>query len=160
MKNENGNIIVFKIRSNVIRKKVFSLLDLNHKLNLLTYNKKLQNNLLIDIKDYKTTSNKYQTIENTTGKIKQYIIDTNILLNKFEYRTEKNKQIRIEYDNDGNLKFEGEYKNNEIISGKGYDIRGNVILKIEEGKGKEYYNNGKLKFDGAYLNGKKRKITK
>ena len=42
-----------------------------------------------------------------------------------------------EYNNDGNLQFEGEY-----LNGK------------RNGKGKEYYH-GKLIFEGEYLNGKK-----
>ena len=38
----------------------------------------------------------------------------------------------------GELKFEGEYLNEE-----------------RHGKGKEYYENGKVKFEGEYLNGNK-----
>ena len=45
----------------------------------------------------------------------------------------------IEYDDDGNLIFEGEYLNDE-----------------RNGKGKEYYyDNGGLIFEGQYLNGKR-----
>ncbi len=50
---------------------------------------------------------------------------------------EKEKNI---YFNNGKLKFEGEYINEE-----------------RNGKGKEYYDNQNLKFEGEYLNGKKMK---
>ena len=39
-----------------------------------------------------------------------------------------------EYNEDGELEFEGEYLNGE-----------------RNGKGKEYHGNGKLKFEGEYL---------
>ena len=41
------------------------------------------------------------------------------------------------YYNNGNLEFEGEYKNGK-----------------RDGKGKKYYDNGNLKFEGEYKNGK------
>ena len=43
-----------------------------------------------------------------------------------------------EYDDYGDLEFEGEYSNGK-----------------KHGKGKEYERNGKLKFEGEYSNGKK-----
>ena len=43
-----------------------------------------------------------------------------------------------EYNNNGNILFEGEYLNEQ-----------------RSGKGKEYYYNGELLFEGEYLNGKK-----
>ena len=42
------------------------------------------------------------------------------------------------YENNGNIKFEGEFLNGE-----------------RNGKGKEYYNNGNIKFEGEYLNGER-----
>ena len=43
-----------------------------------------------------------------------------------------------EYNNDGNLIFEGEYLNGE-----------------RNGKGKEYNNDGELIYEGEYLKGKR-----
>ena len=63
-----------------------------------------------------------------------------------------------EYYIDGKLKFEGEYLNNKEWIGKGFDINGNIIYKLNnniDGKGKEYYSNSKLEFEGEYLNGKR-----
>ena len=67
-----------------------------------------------------------------------------------------------EYNNDGNLEFEGEYlkgKRKEIKKEYYFDDK----LKFEEkylnveknGIGKEYKNDDKVKFEGEYLNGKR-----
>ena len=70
----------------------------------------------------------------------------------------------IEYYYNGELKFEGEYKNGERNGkGKEYESEEDNFRLIYEGeslngkrngKGKEYYND-KLEFEGEYLNGKK-----
>ena len=41
-----------------------------------------------------------------------------------------------EYDYDGNLKFEGEYRNDRQIEGKVYDEKGNIIYEIKNINGK------------------------
>ena len=104
---------------------------------ILTYNKKLQNNLFLNIDSYKNISQKYQKIENN-NEVKQYILSTDILIKELEYETFKNKIIGKEYDGYGNLKFYGEYINKRKISGEGYDNRGNIILILKNGKGEEY----------------------
>ena len=54
------------------------------------------------------------------------------------------------------MKFEGEYCNNNIIEGNGYDIYNNKILFIQkDGKAEEYFNNRNFQFKGIYLNGKR-----
>ena len=49
-----------------------------------------------------------------------------------------------EYNNDGDLKFEGEYSYGKKWNGKEYDSRDGTIYRIENGKGflKEYNNEG------------------
>ena len=84
------------------------------------------------------------------------------------------------YDNEGRLKFEGEYSNNHKIrgktyfpngrvefegeflfdrkySGKGYDKDGNLIYELIKGNGKvrEYNSKSELIYEGEYLNGKR-----
>ena len=69
-----------------------------------------------------------------------------------------------EYDEFGNLLFEGEYKNGEK-SGKGKEYSCNVLIyegefsngiRIGKGKGKEYDSiTKKLIYDGNYLDGKR-----
>ena len=63
----------------------------------------------------------------------------------------------IEYDNNGQLRYEGEYLNGKRNGkGKEYDYDGKLIFEGEylngkrNGKGKEY-NLGKLIFEGEYL---------
>ena len=100
--------------------------------------------------------------------------------NKFHLEFELKKRLcKVkEYDENGNLIFEGEYLNCEQSEDKIYNID-NIILNIKNGKnqvkklsygellfdgvylykdklirkGKEYFYNGKLKFEGEYLNG-------
>ena len=67
-----------------------------------------------------------------------------------------------EYNNDGELIFEGEYLNGERNGkGKEYYYDGELIFEGEylngerNGNGKEYNHNGELKFEGEYLNGKR-----
>ena len=88
---------------------------------------------------YEMDSNNYFIIKNGNGYIK-------------------------EYDEYGNLFFEGEYKNGEK-NGEGKEYNNNVLIyegkfsngiRIENGKGKEYDSvTNKLIYDGNYLNGKR-----
>jgi len=97
---------------------------------------------------------------------------------EYEYLNGKRNGKGIEYDDDGNIFFEGEYLYNYKIkgkeynkkkliyegeylfdkkwNGKGYDDNGNIIYELNNGNGKvkEYIRN-KLIFDGEYLDGKK-----
>ena len=67
-----------------------------------------------------------------------------------------------EYNNNGYLRFEGEYiKGERNGKGKEYNDYGNIIYEGEykngkrDGEGKEYNEEGILIFEGEYLNGKK-----
>ena len=55
------------------------------------------------------------------------------------------------------IKFEGEYKNGIKWNGKGYDISGQLIYELKNGKGyiKEFYVTGVCYFEGEYINGKR-----
>ena len=94
---------------------------------------------------------------------------------KYEYPGDKNPKFEGEYLNDlkeglgkqyfsnGKLKFQGEYKKGKKWNGKGYDLDGNIIYELIDGKGLfkkyEYHphtkNNFNLLFEGEYLNGEK-----
>ena len=63
-----------------------------------------------------------------------------------------------EYDESGNLEFEGQYSHGQKIGkGKEYNNYGDIKFEGEflygkkHGKEKEYYSDGKLKFEGIYL---------
>ena len=66
-----------------------------------------------------------------------------------EKEKEKEKNIII--------KFVGEYLNNKIWNGKGYNIKSDLVFEIENRKGKviEYGNEGEIIFEGEYLNGER-----
>ena len=74
-----------------------------------------------------------------------------------EYLNGEKNGLGKEYFLKNRKKFEGEYLNGKQWNGKGYDIKGEVIYEIKDGKGhiKEYYYNGELIFEGDYLNGEK-----
>ena len=62
-----------------------------------------------------------------------------------------------EYYEDGKLKLVGKYRYDKKWNGKRYDLFGNIIYELKEGKGliKEYLSNNKLIFEGEYLNGQR-----
>ena len=124
------------VRASYFLKIIFSFMAEEQKLDLIKYNKTLQDYINISLINYKLFSGKY-TEKRLNGKGK-------------------------EYNKEGDLIFEGEYLNRKKNgNGKGYNKEGNVIFEGEysngkiNGKGKEYYYEGKLLFEGEYLNGKK-----
>ena len=158
--NNKYKININDIKSSFIIKIIFSLLSEKQKLNMIMYNKELQMKVSININDYKKISGKYK-IGGKNGKVKEYIIDTNILIYKGEYLNGKRNGKGKEYNNNGELIFKGEYLNGERNGkGKEYNNNGELIFKGKylngerNGKGEEY-NNGELKFEGVYFNGKK-----
>ena len=56
------------IKSNYLIQYIFSLLNQNRKLKLVKYNKNLQNNLTINLDDYKNLSRKYIIYEKNEKK--------------------------------------------------------------------------------------------
>ena len=130
-----SNINFRDIKSSYILKGVFSFLNEKQFLNLITYNKELQNKFSYDIIDYKKISGKYK-IGDKNGKGKEYNNNNDFLLFEGEYINGKRNGKGKEYNKNGIILFEGEY-----INGK------------RNGKGKEMYHNGKLKFEGEYING-------
>ena len=154
---------------------IFSYLNEKRKLEVIKYNKNIQNMLDIKLINYKFYKGKY-IIHELNGKVKEY----NKYADNIEYEGEYLNGKGKEYYYDGNLRFEGEYLNgkrngkgkefdyDKIIfegeyinglrwNGKGYDNNNEVVYELKNGNGyvKEYYNEGELKFEGEYLNGEK-----
>ena len=153
---------------------IFSFLEENHKLNMVIYNKHLQQKFGLDIQYYKNKSGKYKIgKKNWIGK--EYELDSNELIFEGEYLNGKKNGKGKEYDYDGKLIFEGKYlngvkngkgkeyyyegefKDGEKWDGNGYDKNHSVIYRLINGKGniKEYNDWGGLEFEGEYLNGKR-----
>jgi len=134
---------IYSIKSAVVLKKIFSLLYLDHKFDLITYNKHFQKLLDLSIEDYKNRSKRYKIAQrNGTGK--EYSIITNKIIFEGEYLNGKRNGKGKEYYDNGQLKFEGEYLIGKKECGLGYDKLGNIILDLRKGKIKEYYDNGNL----------------
>ena len=96
MKNEEKDKIVNlikSIKSNIIMKKLFSNLNDIKKLNIIKYNKNIQNQLEINLEDYKIKSGKY-IIYKKNGKGKEYLLDNNILIFEGDYINRKKKWKR------------------------------------------------------------------
>ena len=143
------------IKSLNIIKYILSFLYKNKKLDLIVYNKNLQNKLGIDIEYYKEISGRYKIID-TNGKGKEYELITNQLLFEGEYKNGKRNGKGIELYENGKIKFEGEYLNGKRYKGKGYNIENKLELEIEkDGTIKEYYSENKLKFEGKIFYGRK-----
>ena len=152
------NSIINSIKSSYILELIFSFLSEEYKLNILIYNKQLQNMLHIDIEDFIRMSGKYKVGEKN-GKGMEYLLDTNDLIFEGEYLNGKRNGKGKEYYNNGKLLFEGEYLNGKRWSGKGYMKNGKMEFEIKDGngKGKEYDYNGILSFEGEYISGKRSK---
>ena len=113
--------------------------------------------------DYKRLSGRYRIEEN--GKIKEYNSYNHELLFQGYFSNRKRNGEGIEYNEEGNIIFKGEYLDGKKWKGieNVYDeITSQLILEceylngIKEGKAKEYDKyNGQLIFSGNYSNGKR-----
>ena len=142
---------------------MFLYIDEKRKLNFIKYNKKLQKKFGLTLIDYKRFSGLLKLkIHEKTEIYNDY---THSLLFEGFYVNEKKNGKGVEYNERGNVIFEGEYIDNQKWNGfeKEYDEdTGNLILICEykngkkEGKREEYDKyTGQLLFKGIYLNGKK-----
>ena len=121
---------------------------------LVQFNKGLQNKLIINLDDYKNISNRYK-IGEKNGIVKEYLKDTNLVIFEGEYKNGKRNGKGKEFYENQQIKFEGEYINGKKNYGFLYDDKGNTLFLLEYNKGKEYYYNAQLMFKGEYYNGKR-----
>ena len=124
-----------KSKSIYFIKKLFTFVDEKTKLDIIKYNKNMQNIMDINLINYKFYSRKYIIFEEN-GKGNEYDGYYDNLLFEGEYLNGKRNGKGKEYYDNGILMFEGEYLNG---------------LKWN-GKGKEYDDEGNLIFEGEYLN--------
>ena len=148
------------IKSSYIIKGIFLFLNVKQRLNLIIYNKKLQNIFGVDSITYKRISTKY-IIGEKNGKGKEYSSDKDKLIFEGEYLNGKRNGKGKEYNENGRKKFRGEYiKGERNGKGKEYNKNGNLVFKGEylngkrNGEGKLYYSDGKLRYEGKFLNNK------
>ena len=90
------------------------------------------------------------------GKGKEYNFQGSLIF-EGEYSNGKRQGKGTEYFYFPKIKFIGEYKLDKKWNGKGYDINGNYIYELIDGKGiiKEFNDVGILRYEGSIINGEK-----
>ena len=106
-------------------KRLFTFVDEKNKLDIIKYNKNMQNILDISLINYKFFSDRYIIFEKN-GKGKEYDKFNDTLVFEGEYLNGKRNGKGKEYYFDGNLIFEGEYLNGNKWNGNGYDNKNNM----------------------------------
>ena len=166
------------VKSVFFTKIVFSIINDKRKLEIVKYNKQLQNVIDIELNNYKLFSGKYLIFEEN-GKGKEYSLINNDLIFEGEYINGKKNGKGKEYKY-GKLIFEGEYLNGKKHgNGKEYDFfyeekifegeykngkkwNGKIFFldkfsyELKDGKGivkNYYYRSEMLSFEGGYING-------
>ena len=134
---KDGANMVNLIKSNYIKKKIFSLLIPKKKLSIIKYNKYVQEQLGINKNYFNKVIGKYIKFDKNND-MEEYLLGVGILLYSGEHINGKRNGKGKEYNNNGNLIYEGEFKNGK-----------------RDGKGQEYNNKGDLIFKGEYSNGEK-----
>ena len=171
-----------RIKSLLVTKKILYFINEIRRLDIIKYNKNLQNKINVNINDYKQLCNRYVIFLNENKTIgKEFSINNdNHLIFHGEYLNKKRNGKGKEYNINGDLIFEGDYLNGKRYNGKGIEFykNGNIycekdylngklnvkiydyfssklICETKEGEGiiKEFNNFGKLIFEGKYLNG-------
>ena len=105
------------IKSTKISKIIFIMIEEKRKLNIIRYNKNLQEKMNKSLLNYKNLSGKYIIFENN-GKGKEYDAYNENILYEGEYLNGKRHGKGKEYFDNGKLEFEGEYLNGKR-NGKG-----------------------------------------
>ena len=138
--------LINSVKSKYILKHIFSFLCEKRELKLVIYNKNYKEHLELNLDNYIRMSRK-EHIGERNGKGKEQILNSSVIIFEGEYLNGKRNGKGKEYYDNGKLKFEGKYLNGYKLKGKGYDEKGNKILKIKSnGKGKEFYDNVKNQF--------------
>ena len=104
-----------KIKSVLILKKIFNYVDSKIKFRTIVYNKNIQRKFGLNLNDFKRFSGKYRVEEH--GEIKEYNSYDNRLLFEGHCLNGKRNGIGKEYNEQGELIFDGEYFNGKKWKG-------------------------------------------
>ena len=104
-----------KAKSIYFLKRLFTFVEEKNKLDIIKYNKNMQNILDISLINYKTFSGRY-ILYGKNGKGKEYNYDDKLIF-EGEYLNGQRNGKGKEYD-DGKLIFEGEYLDGERVKDK------------------------------------------
>ena len=117
------------LKSNLILKKIFCYPEEKVRLNIIKYNKTIQNKLNIDIEKYKKVSGIRRNILKN-GEIKEYSLATKKLIYNGGFNNKKKNGKGKEFDLDtGYLIYEGDYINGEK-NGFGKELIF-IVIKID-----------------------------
>ena len=108
-----------KIRSNLILKKIFNIIDNKRKFNTIVYNKGIQKRLGLELTDFKRFSGRY--LESSYETTREYNSITDRLIYEGGYGNNKRNGEGKEYNENRDLIFEGEYLNGKKWKGKYYE---------------------------------------
>jgi len=152
-----------KIKSNYLLKEILIYIGDRRKLNLIRYNKQIQAIVGIDLIDFRRFSGRY--IIEEYGTLKEYNSYNDDLIFEGGCSNGKRNGNGKEYNEEGQLIFEGEYLDGIRWKGieKEYDEDTEKLIfeceyKNGEGNGEVKENDkysGELLFCGTYLNGKR-----
>ena len=152
--------MINKVRTSYSLIKIFQYLNEVKKLELIKYNKKIQNKIGISLINYILFSERNILYEDNNKAKEIDLINEHIIYQGGYLNGHRNGKGK-EYDEYDRLLFEGEYLNGKINGhGKEYlygylKFEGEYLNGKRYGKGKEYYDyENILKFEGEYLNGK------
>ena len=109
-------------------KKLFTFVDEKTKLDIIKYNKNMQNIMDINLINYKFYSRKYIIFEEN-GKGKEYDGYNDKLVFEGEYLNGKRNGKGKEYYDDGKLKLVGEYLKGKVWNGEGYIKNGHYRIQ-------------------------------
>ena len=150
------------IKSSFFVKILLCHLNEKGKLDLVRYNKNLQNITNINIINYKIFSGRYIEL-GLNGKAKEYSSYTDNIIFEGEYKNKKRNGLGKEYYENNKIRFIGEYKNGKRNGkGKEFNEKGWPIFEGEylngnrwNGNGREFNQKKQVIFNGTYLQGKK-----
>ena len=139
------------VKSKYIQELIISLLNETYKLDLIRYNKKLQNILEINLNTYKEKSQSLK-IGKRDGYCRIYDLYTMALKFEGEYKNGKKNGKGKEFYKSHET-YENEYSKGEK-DGSILIYEGEYLNGKRHGKGKEYNKEGNLIFEGEFKNGK------
>ena len=147
------------IKSKYIWKKIFEFIQEKRKLKIIIYNKKIKEELAIDIINYKNLTN-YSLKKLNNGVYKLYITKYDFLCYEGGFSEGKKNGFGKEYEFIKKDKVKN-LLNSEIIKifGKDYvsyvSYEGEFLNGNRNGKGKEFDKYQSVIFEGEYINGKR-----
>ena len=118
------------IKSSYLIKILLSFIYERKKLKLIKYNKQIQQKVGVNINNYKLFKRKY-VIYDKNGIAKEYGLYDNNLIYEGEYLNGERSGKGKEYNDRGEIIFEGEFKKGKRMNGFGLDLVIKELIKLK-----------------------------